>query len=97
MASAWPTCSPERAPAESWRDSSFRAAAILEDPATGSATANFGGWCLAMGRPLPLALEISQGEFVGRPSDAVSRGDRRPPIRVGGDVIELGAGSITLD
>src|ERR1700730_17240587 len=43
-------------------------AAMLEDPATGSATANFGGWCLAMQRELPVDLEISQGEFAGRPS-----------------------------
>jgi len=70
--------------------------AMLEDPATGSATANFGGWCLAMNRPLPLALEISQGEFAGRPSTLYLEvtADRR--IRVGGDVIEVGAGSITL-
>lgn len=44
------------------------AGTLLEDPATGSATANFGGWCLAMQRPLPLTLEISQGELAGRPS-----------------------------
>jgi PhzF family phenazine biosynthesis protein len=70
--------------------------AMLEDPATGSATANFGGWCLAMNRPLPLALEISQGEFAGRPSTLYLEvtADRR--IRVGGDVIEVGAGSMTL-
>jgi len=30
-----------------------KGSAILEDPATGSATANLGGWCLAMGRTLP--------------------------------------------
>jgi PhzF family phenazine biosynthesis protein len=70
--------------------------AMLEDPATGSATANFGGWCLAMNRPLPLALEISQGEFAGRPSTLYLEvtSDRR--IRVGGDVIEVGAGSMTI-
>ena len=70
--------------------------AMLEDPATGSATANFGGWCLAMNRPLPLALEISQGEFAGRPSTLYLEvtADRR--IRVGGDVIEVGAGSMTI-
>ena len=70
--------------------------AMLEDPATGSATANFGGWCLAMNRPLPLELEISQGEFAGRPSTLYLEvtADRR--IRVGGDVIEVGAGSMTL-
>ena len=70
--------------------------AMLEDPATGSATANFGGWCLAMNRPLPLALEISQGEFAGRQSTLYLEvtADRR--IRVGGDVIEVGAGSMTI-
>jgi trans-2,3-dihydro-3-hydroxyanthranilate isomerase len=71
-------------------------AAMLEDPATGSATANFGGWCVAMNRPLPLALEISQGELAGRPSTLHLEVTRERRIRVGGDVIELGAGSITL-
>lgn len=71
-------------------------AAMLEDPATGSATANFGGWCLAMMRPLPLALEISQGELVGRPSALHLEVTRDRRIRVGGDVIELGSGTISL-
>jgi trans-2,3-dihydro-3-hydroxyanthranilate isomerase len=71
-------------------------AAMLEDPATGSATANFGGWFLAMMRPLPLALEISQGELVGRPSTLHLEVTRDRRIRVGGDVIELGAGTISL-
>src|SRR2546423_5925743 len=34
----------------------------LEGPATGSATANLGGWCLAMGRTLPCEFEISRSE-----------------------------------
>lgn len=71
-------------------------AAMLEDPATGSATANFGGWCLAMDRPLPLVLEISQGESVGRPSTLHLEVTRERRIRVGGDVVELGAGTISL-
>jgi PhzF family phenazine biosynthesis protein len=71
-------------------------AAMLEDPATGSATANFGGWCLAMNRPVPLALEISQGELAGRPSTLHLEVTRERRIRVGGDVIELGTGSIVL-
>jgi len=70
--------------------------AMLEDPATGSATANFGGWCLAMMRPLPLALEISQGELAGRPSTLHLEVTRDRRIRVGGDVIELGSGTISL-
>jgi len=69
---------------------------MLEDPATGSATANFGGWCLAMNRPLPLALEISQGESAGRPSTLYLDVTSEQRILVGGDVIEVGAGSMTL-
>ncbi|MGB6310266.1 MAG: PhzF family phenazine biosynthesis protein [Steroidobacteraceae bacterium] len=71
-------------------------AAILEDPATGSATANFGGWCLAMQLKLPVELQISQGEFVGRPSALHLRVSAAREIFVGGDVIELGRGSIKL-
>jgi PhzF family phenazine biosynthesis protein len=71
--------------------------AILEDPATGSATANFGGWCLAMRRTLPVEIEISQGELVGRPSSLYLKVSAQREILVGGDVIELGSGTIRLD
>ena len=71
-------------------------AAILEDPATGSATANFGGWYLAMQRPLPIQLEISQGEAVGRPSTLYLQVDARGNIFVGGDVIEIATGTVDL-
>jgi trans-2,3-dihydro-3-hydroxyanthranilate isomerase len=70
--------------------------AILEDPATGSATANFGAWCLAMKRALPVQLQISQGEFVGRPSTLLLDVNREAQVFVGGDVLEIGRGSITL-
>jgi trans-2,3-dihydro-3-hydroxyanthranilate isomerase len=70
--------------------------AALEDPATGSATANLGGWCLATGRPLPITFEISQGEYVGRVSRLYLRVDTARLIRVSGDVRELGAGVISL-
>jgi trans-2,3-dihydro-3-hydroxyanthranilate isomerase len=69
---------------------------MLEDPATGSATANFGGWCLAMNKVLPLALEISQGELVRRPSTLFLDISPKRDIRVGGDVVELGSGTISL-
>lgn len=72
-------------------------AAMLEDPATGSATANFGGWCVALGRALPLAIEISQGEQAGRPSVLKLEVTAEGRIRVGGEVIELGGGSLRLD
>jgi PhzF family phenazine biosynthesis protein len=71
-------------------------AAILEDPATGSATANFGGWCLATQRPLPVELQISQGEFAGRPSYLYLHVSEQRRIFVGGDVLEIGRGSIRL-
>jgi PhzF family phenazine biosynthesis protein len=70
--------------------------AVLEDPATGSATANLGGWCIALERQRPCRFEIAQGEQAGRPSIlyldvAADRG-----VRVSGDVIELGRGTIAL-
>jgi PhzF family phenazine biosynthesis protein len=70
--------------------------AVLEDPATGSATANLGGWCLAMGRSLPCEFEISQGEYTGRPATLFLRVAADRNIFVSGDVIELGRGTITL-
>jgi trans-2,3-dihydro-3-hydroxyanthranilate isomerase len=70
--------------------------AILEDPATGSATANFGAWCLAMKRTLPVQLQISQGEFVGRPSTLFLDVNREAQVFVGGDALEIGRGAITL-
>ncbi len=70
--------------------------AALEDPATGSAAANLGGWLLAMGRPLPCEFEISQGEYTGRPSSLRLRVDAERRIFVSGEVIELGRGTINL-
>jgi trans-2,3-dihydro-3-hydroxyanthranilate isomerase len=73
-----------------------KGSAVLEDPATGSATANLGGWCLAMGRTLPCEFEISQGEYTGRPSALRLRVDAERQVLVSGDVIELGRGTISL-
>jgi len=73
-----------------------KGSAVLEDPATGSATANLGGWCLATGRTLPCEFEISQGEYTGRPSSLRLRVDAEGQVLVSGDVIELGRGSINL-
>jgi trans-2,3-dihydro-3-hydroxyanthranilate isomerase len=69
---------------------------VVEDPATGSACANLGGWMLATGRPLPLALEVSQGSDIGRPSLLKLRVDEARRIYVGGTVRQLGRGEITL-
>jgi trans-2,3-dihydro-3-hydroxyanthranilate isomerase len=70
--------------------------AVLEDPATGSATANLGGWYVAMERERPCRIEISQGEQTGRPSILVLSVDGDKRVRVSGDVIELGRGTVTL-
>lgn len=70
-------------------------AAILEDPATGSACANLGGWFTVIRPRADVKRTISQGDAVGRPSTLyldVAHG----AIHVGGDVIELGRGSVAL-
>jgi PhzF family phenazine biosynthesis protein len=71
-------------------------AAVREDPATGSAAANLGAWHLAMQKPLPVNVMISQGEHTGRPSTLYLDVDSRGRILVGGDVIEIGSGTIRL-
>ncbi len=69
---------------------------VLEDPGTGSACANLGGWLLAIGAPVPQRLSLAQGDAVGRPCrlGLEVTADRR--IRVSGRVVELGRGTVTL-
>jgi trans-2,3-dihydro-3-hydroxyanthranilate isomerase len=69
---------------------------VLEDPATGSACANLGAWFISMGRRPPLDFEISQGELIGRPSLLQLEVNADNEVFVGGEVIELGSGIITL-
>lgn len=71
-------------------------AAILEDPATGSACANLGGWFIAMGRRPPLAFEVSQGELIGRPSILQLEVNTDNEVFVGGEVVEIGSGTLFL-
>jgi len=71
-----------------------KGSAILEDPATGSACANLGGWFTVVRPQTDIRREVSQGEMVGRPSTLyldVIRG----AIHVGGRAIELGRGTLT--
>ena len=68
--------------------------AILEDPATGSATANLGGWMIASGRKLPCHFQISQGEYADRPSTLLLNVDSDKRIFVSGDVVELARGTL---
>ena len=69
---------------------------VIEDPGTGSACANLGGWLLATGAALPQKLTLDQGASVGRPCrlGLEVTADRR--ILVSGRVIELARGTVTL-
>lgn len=69
---------------------------VVEDPGTGSATANLGGWFLGQDVPLPVEFSISQGDAVNRPCRLGLRvaADRR--IYVTGRVREIGRGTISL-
>ena len=69
--------------------------AILEDPATGSACANLGGWFCATRPGDDVSRTVSQGDEVHRPSTlflAVKAG----AVSVGGDVIGLARGTLDL-
>jgi trans-2,3-dihydro-3-hydroxyanthranilate isomerase len=71
------------------------AGAVLEDPATGSACANLGGWFAATRPGADVTRVVSQGDAVARPSTlhlSVAAG----AIRVGGRVFELGRGTVDL-
>lgn len=69
---------------------------FAEDPATGSACANLGGWHLAVKSQLPLSCVISQGTEIGRPSELHLTIDAHEVIAVAGVVRELGRGYVDL-
>jgi trans-2,3-dihydro-3-hydroxyanthranilate isomerase len=70
--------------------------AVIEDPATGSACANLGGWMIGTGQPRPCEITLLQGDAVNRPSRLQLRVDREDAIYVTGSVIELGRGTIDV-
>jgi PhzF family phenazine biosynthesis protein len=69
--------------------------AILEDPATGSACANLGGWFATLQSGADIERTVSQGEAVQRPS-TLYLSVKGGAIHVGGDVIELGRGTVNI-
>jgi trans-2,3-dihydro-3-hydroxyanthranilate isomerase len=73
-----------------------KGAAVMEDPATGSACANLGGWFLARRVELPLARTVRQGDAVRRPSRLGLRVDEEQRIFVSGEVVELSRGIVKL-
>ena len=68
-------------------------AGIVEDPATGSACANLGGWFRHARGAQDLERVIAQGDAIGRPS-TLYLSIRGGAVFVGGDVIELGRGTL---
>jgi PhzF family phenazine biosynthesis protein len=70
-------------------------AGAIEDPATGSACANLGGWWHARGER-GLRRTVRQGDAVHRPSELQLEIDDDGGIHVGGTVHELGAGVLVL-
>jgi PhzF family phenazine biosynthesis protein len=70
---------------------------VAEDPGTGSACANLGGWLIATGASLPARYAIDQGAAVDRPSRLRLAVGSDGAIQVGGRVIEIGRGTVTID
>lgn len=69
---------------------------LTEDPGTGSACANLGGWFLAQGARLPLAFTVEQGDHLGRACRLGLQVDAGQRISVSGRVIEIGRGMVAL-
>ena len=70
--------------------------AVIEDPATGSACANLGGWLIARDTKRPVDVTLRQGDAVGRPSRLGLLVEIDGGIYVTGAVIELGRGQIAV-
>jgi trans-2,3-dihydro-3-hydroxyanthranilate isomerase len=69
--------------------------AAIEDPATGSACANLGGWFLANGTK-GVRRRIHQGSAIQRPSELDLLVDDNGTIFVSGAVREVGRGTFTI-
>ena len=66
--------------------------AVHEDPATGSACANLGGWLVHQGSR-DVSVAVSQGAAVGRPSLLLLEIDAHGGVHVGGRVDVVGEGT----
>ena len=68
--------------------------AVIEDPGTGSACANLGGWHIATAARLPIDFTVRQGEKTGRRCRLRLRVDALKQIFVSGRVVEVGRGEL---
>jgi PhzF family phenazine biosynthesis protein len=74
----------------------LKGGSCVEDPGTGSACANLGGWLLTTGATLPLEWTVRQGEHTGRRCRLGLRVDTAKRIHVTGNVIALATGEVVL-
>ncbi len=69
---------------------------LYEDPGTGSACANLGGWLLHTGARLPASVLVAQGRELQRPCRLQLDVTEDRKVRVGGRVVEVARGELTL-
>ncbi len=69
---------------------------VSEDPGTGSACANLGGWLLATGAAMPASILVEQGDQIDRPCRLLLDVTAEGKIQVGGRALEIGRGTITI-
>jgi PhzF family phenazine biosynthesis protein len=69
---------------------------VIEDPATGSACANLGGYLACTGARKPIVRSVEQGVFTGRPCELHLEVDAEDRSLVTGLVFELSRGTVRL-
>lgn len=72
------------------------ASGMSEDPGTGSACANLGGFLLDRGERAPAHLMVTQGEFIDRRNLLQLSLTAEKRIRVGGRCVEVGRGEFAI-
>lgn len=72
------------------------ASGMSEDPGTGSACSNLGGYLLDAGEPVPARITVTQGEFINRLNVLQLSLTDEKRIRVGGRALEVGRGELRL-
>jgi PhzF family phenazine biosynthesis protein len=70
---------------------------LYEDPGTGSACANLGGWLLHTREPLPVSVRVEQGLVMQRPCRLLLDVSADRKVRVGGRVVEVATGTVSLN
>jgi len=69
---------------------------VYEDPGTGSACANLGGWLLHTGHRRTARVLVDQGTEIERPCRLLLDVGADGSVRVGGKVVAVATGTVTL-